>query len=491
MSHSFKPDSATIVIFGASGDLTRRKLVPALFHLAAADMMPLAVPIVGVAIDDLDLGEFRKRLHRGMVEYAGSEPGERGLWPEFSERIDYVVGDLDDPATYRRLALRLAEIDAGGQTQGNRVFYLAIPPSMFPIVVRRLGEAGLNRGDTGWTRIVLEKPFGHDLLSARELNEQVHAVFDENQVYRIDHYLGKDTAQNVLFFRFANAIFEPIWNRNYVDNVQISVLEAVDVGHRGAYYDQAGVLRDMFQNHMMQLLTLTAMEPPATFDAKALRDEKVKVLRAVRPIDVRDSVRAQYRGFCQTPGVERNSQTPTFAALKLYIDNWRWQGVPFYMRSGKALGIKTTDIIVEFRRPPLQMFDLPAGQQYVPNSILVGIQPDEGIHLKFQAKVPGSGREGRPVDMAFHYRPSFGIDRLADAYEHLLLDVLEGDASLYTRSDEIELAWRVVDPVVSAWESGDGPELATYEPGSLGPEAADRFMSREGHVWCRGCTWHE
>jgi glucose-6-phosphate 1-dehydrogenase len=485
-----RPDPATIVIFGASGDLTRRKLVPALYHLTCADMLPETVQVVGVAIDDLDLIRFREVLRRGMVEYAGVEQDIHGLWPRFAERLDYLVGDLDDPSTYRRLAARLVEIDANAQTQGNRVFYLAIPPSLFPTVVQRLGEVKLGRKSTGWSRIVIEKPFGRDLASAQQLNQQLHVAFDEDQVYRIDHYLGKDTAQNILFFRFANAIFEPVWNRNYVDNVQISVLEHVDVGHRGAYYDQTGVLRDMFQNHMMQLLTLMAMEPPTTVDAKALRDEKVKVLRAVRPIDVHDSVRAQYRGFCQEQGVEPDSRTPTFVALKLFVDNWRWQGVPFYMRSGKALATKTTDIIIEFRRPPLQMFELPAGEDYVPNSVLVGIQPDEGIHLKFQAKVPGSGREGRPVDMAFHYRSAFGMDKLADAYEHLLLDVLEGDASLFTRSDEIELAWRLVDPVVRAWESGNGPELAMYERGSPGPKAADAFMRREGHVWCRGCTWH-
>jgi len=485
-----QPDSATIVIFGASGDLTQRKLVPALYHLRCAELMPESVRILGVAIDDLGLDGFRERLRGGMVEYAGVEPDMHGLWPRFAERLDYMVGDFDDPDTYRHLAARLGETDVAGETRGNRLFYAAIPPSLFPVVVRRLGEAGLNRSDTGWTRIVIEKPFGRDLPSAVELNKQLHAVFEEAQVYRIDHYLGKDTAQNILYFRFANAIFEPIWNRMYVDNVQISVLETVDVGHRGAYYDQAGVLRDMFQNHMMQLLTLTAMEPPATFDAKALRDEKVKVLRAVRPVDVRDAVRAQYRGFCQTQGVVPNSQTPTYAALKLYVDNWRWQGVPFYMRSGKALAAKTTDIAIEFRKPPLQMFDLLVGQEYVPNSILMGIQPDEGIHLKFQAKVPGSGREGRPVDMAFHYSTSFGVDKLADAYEHLLLDVLEGDASLFTRSDEIELAWQLIDPVVAAWEAGRGPELASYEPGTVGPEVSDAFMRREGHVWCRGCTGH-
>jgi glucose-6-phosphate 1-dehydrogenase len=268
------------------------------------------------------------------------------------------------------------------------------------------------------------------------------------------------------------------------------MLESVGVGHRGAYYDQAGVLRDMFQNHMLQLLTLTAMEPPSSFDARALRDEKVKVLCAIRPIDLHDTLRAQYRGFRDTPGVAPDSSTPTYAALELFVDNWRWQGVPFYLRSGKALATKTSDIIIQFRRPPLQMLDLPVGQEYVPNNILVGIQPDEGIHLKFQAKVPGSSREGRPVDMVFHYRSSFGIEKLPDAYQHLLLDVFEGDASLFTRSDEIERAWRLIDPIVRAWETEDEPPLASYEPGSHGPMEADEFVAHTGRIWCRGCTWH-
>ncbi len=483
--------SAVLVIFGASGDLTRRKLVPALYHLACAELLPPGAQVLGVAIDELTEQAFRDRLREGMVEYAGIEPDLHGLWPRFAQRLSYMIGDFNDPDTYRRLRERLAQLDAAGGTGGNHLFYLAVPPRFFPMIVRHLGEAGLNHTQKGWTRIVIEKPFGRDLQSARELNEQVHAVFGEDEVYRIDHYLGKDTAQNILFLRFANAIFEPVWNRNYVDNVQISMLESVDVGHRGAYYDQAGVLRDMFQNHMMQLLSLTAMEPPAAFGARALRDEKVKVLSAIRPVDVRDTVRAQYRGFWGTPGVAPGSSTPTYAVLKLFVDNWRWQGVPFYLRSGKALTSKTTDIIVEFRRPPLQMFDLPAGQEYVPNSILIGIQPDEGIHVKFQAKVPGSGREGKPVDMAFHYRSSFGIEKLPDSYEHLLLDVLQGDASLFTRSDEIELAWQVIDPVIQAWESHDEPRLVIYESGSQGPVESDEFISRADRIWCRGCTWHE
>ena len=485
------PESAVMVIFGASGDLTRRKLVPALYHLAGAELLPPAARVLGVALEPLSNEAFRQRLHGGMLEYAGIEPHQHAMWRAFSERLAYLPGDFADPATYRRLGERLAELDEEGSTNRNHLFYLAVPPKFFPLIVRHLGQAGLNRSSTGWTRIVIEKPFGHDLATAVELNRQVHAVFDEDQVYRIDHYLGKDTAQNILFFRFANAIFEPIWNRNYVDNVQISVLESVDVQLRGAYYDEAGVLRDIFQNHMMQLLSLTAMEPPATFDAKSLRDEKVKVLKELRPVDIHDTVRAQYDGFRTAPGVAANSTTPTYAALKLYVDNWRWQGVPFYLRSGKALAEKTTDISIQFRHPPLQMFDLPEAQTASPNMILVGIQPDEGIHVRFQAKVPGSKREARPVDMAFHYRPSFGIDKLPDAYEHLLLDVLAGDASLFIRGDEIELAWGLIDPINRAWEAGAGPPLSSYATGSHGPVQADHLLTGTGRMWCRGCLWHE
>jgi len=492
--------TTTLVIFGASGDLTRRKLIPALYELHRKGRLPERFRLLGAARSPGDDDAFREQAQRGLMEFA-PQTFEPVAWNDFAARLHYLDGDFTTPQGVAALDQRLSELAhddgvggspkrSGGGAPRNLLFYLATPPQAYLGLVEALGKAGLAADHDGWRRVVIEKPFGSDLETAHQLNAELHRHLREDQIYRIDHYLGKETVQNVLFFRFGNSIFEPIWNRNYIDHVQITVAESVGVEHRGRFYDSVGVLRDVFQNHLLQLLAMMAMEPPASFDPEALRDERQKVLQSVRPIPVLEAaqhtVRAQYDGYQLEEGIDPRSQTATFGLLRLYIDNWRWQGVPFYLRSGKQLAAKTTQVTILFKSVPHVMFPLPPGEVIRPNALFLCLQPDEGIHLRFEVKVPDSLRRFRSVDMEFHYAEDFGPTAIPEAYERLLLDALNGDASLYMRADGIELGWALVDPIRRAWESGT-PELELYPAGSWGPPKATAFLTSDGRSWAMGC----
>ncbi len=486
-------ETTTIVIFGASGDLTRRKLIPALFDLYLKERLPTNWRIVGVSRSPLSDDDFRARMESGVEEFCRFTFGPQ-QWEAFAAQVSYHAGNLTDLEDMQDLDQVLLTLE--GEGSANRMYYLSIAPRLYEPALANLGATGMVDESNGWRRVVVEKPFGHDLASARALNNAVHRVLDESQIYRIDHYLGKETVQNIMVFRFANSLFEPVWNRNYIDHVQITAAETVDVGHRADYYDGVGVVRDMMQNHMLQLLALVAAEPPASFEAEALRNEKVKVLRAVRKMEPKDvaenTVRGQYRSYRDAAGVAINSQTATFAAIRFYIDNWRWQGVPFYLRSGKAMAKKFTDITIYFKEPPHIMFPLPANAIIAKNSLSICIQPDEGIHFSFQAKVPDTAAQMRTVNMAFHYDDAFGPTAIPEAYERLLLDIVKGDASLFSRGDSIELAWSLIDPILEGWNSDPTTAMAFfYESGSWGPIEANRLLSRDGIMWARGCRAEE
>ncbi len=482
------PNPAAIVIFGASGDLTERKLMPSLFRLYCDGLLPEKFVVVGVARSEMDSAGFRKKIKKSLTSYSSLSKEKIRNWSLFEKKILYHRVEYDNPEDYQSLKTLLSDLHKKHGIGSNCLFYLSTPPVLYEVIVSRLGEFGMaHQSEKYWRRIIIEKPFGRDLISAIALNNCIHQVFNESQVYRIDHYLGKETVQNLLVFRFGNAIFEPLWNRNYIDHVQITVSEEVSLGSRAGYYDTAGVMRDVFQNHILQLLTLTAMEPPAEFNATALRDEKVKVLKAVRPVTpeevARCTVRAQYRTYRDEKGVMQGTETATFAILKLFVDNWRWRNVPFYLRSGKALNSKATEVSIQFRHVPHLMFPLPPNAQLPPNKLVLCLQPNEGMRLGFEAKLPGGGMQTRTVSMNFLFEQDFGENILPDAYERLILDALHGDASLFTRSDEIELAWKIIDPILQGWESNHAPPLEFYELGTCGPSNADEFIQADGRKW--------
>ena len=481
----------TLVIFGASGDLTRRLLAPAIAHLSRDGAISTDFAIVGIARSEMSDQEFRRYLEGGAREFTPPTKGRPGDLPA---TVRYLTGDFGDAALYKELSKALETIEGRRSGARNRIFYLATPPEADPTIVKMLGEQGLTRPEKGWARVVVEKPFGHDLESGKTLNAELRTVFSESQIYRIDHYLGKETVQNIFVLRFANGVFEPLWNNRYIDHVQIAVSESVGVGHRAGYYETSGVIRDMFQNHLLQLLCLTAMEPPVLFEADAVRAEKVKVLQSIRPF-AKDSidewaVAGQYGpgvvggktvpGYRQEEKVSPQSSTATYAAVKFAIDNWRWAGVPFYIRSGKRLAERISEIAIEFKQVPHPLFSKTVGTLN-PNVLRLRIQPDEGVSLKFDAKIPGTVLQVQSVYMDFPYS-KLGAP-IQGGYERLLLDVTHGDQTLFTRGDEVEHAWRVVTPILEAWESNPPKDFPNYAAGTWGPEAADKFLERDGRRW--------
>ncbi len=494
--HGRPGDRCAMVIFGASGDLTKRKLLPALYHLAKKNLLPRDFALVGCANQDINQDEFRKRVRSDLKEFGGATE-DCPFCDWLVGRLYYFSGDFRDPAAYQRLKPVLATVEQKHGTQGNYFYYLATTPSLFGEVIKQLGAAGLTEQSNGrWRRVVIEKPFGRDLDSARALNRDIRKVLTEDQIYRIDHYLGKETVQNILVFRFSNGIFEPIWNRRYIDHVQITVAETLGVEQRGGYYDQAGALRDMVPNHILQLVTLTAMEPPVSFDADAVRDEQAKILHALQPHAPDDvlarAVRGQYGdgrigdaavpAYRAEPNVRPDSNTETFVALKLAIDNWRWADVPFYIRTGKRLANRVTEVAIQFRRAPFVLFRETPVERLTPNLLVLHIQPDEGISLRFGAKVPGPILDLGAVNMDFRYTDYFGCEA-STGYERLLYDCMIGDATLFQRADMVEAGWSVVQPVLDVWSAHPAANFPNYAAGSWGPKEADDLMARDQRQW--------
>jgi len=489
-------DPCAMVIFGAGGDLTKRKLMPALYNLAQGKLIPEQFAIIGISIEQYTRDQFRDQMSQDIREYAGTKV-DAATWSSFAGRFYYLSGDFNDPGLYKRLSETLAQVEKEQRTEGNCLFYLATSPNFFPPVAQQLNAVGLTKQDDHtWRRVVIEKPFGHDLPSAVDLNRQLLQVLDEKQIYRIDHYLGKETVQNILAFRFANGIFEPIWNRRYVDHVQVTVAEELGVELRGGYYETAGALRDMVPNHIFQLITLTAMEPPISFDAEAVHDEQTKVLRAIQPLSpervLDQAVRGQYDSgvingkhvpaYRAEPHVAPDSKTPTYVAMALHIDNWRWAGVPFYLRTGKRMSRRVTNIVIRFRRPPFVLFRKTPVDRIMPNELVINIQPDEGICLRFEAKVPGPVVRLGAVNMDFQYSDYFGTPP-STGYETLLYDCMMGDPTLFQRADMVEAGWTVVQPILDVWKALPPRDFPNYASGSWGPAQADELLHREGREW--------
>ncbi|MGC2658556.1 MAG: glucose-6-phosphate dehydrogenase [Bryobacteraceae bacterium] len=486
-----------MVIFGANGDLAKRKLVPALYRLFYEGRISQNFAMIGSSRTEIPDDKFRDHMKEAVSQFLEDAPFDEKVWESFAQSLFYIAGDVQDQGCYEAIAKKLSEVENSHQTAGNVLFYLSTQPSLYAEVVDHLGQSKLEKGK-GWRRVIIEKPFGHDLDSARKLSDDVHKTLDESQVYRIDHYLGKETVQNILAFRFGNSIFEPLWNRRYIDQVQITASESIGVEGRGGYYQEAGALRDMIQNHLSQVMATIAMEPPNVFDADAVRDERAKVLKAIRimkPEEVMQySVPGQYGpakvggveepGFRQEKGVDPNSQTDTYAAVTFHIDNWRWSDVPFYIRTGKRLPKRVTDIAIQFNAAPIGLFHQETRGEIKaprPNLLILRIQPEEGISLRFLSKSPGSGMRVRPVSMDFNYGSSFG-ERTPTAYETLLVDAMIGDPTLYTRQDMVEASWRAVQPILDEWSTHKF-DFPNYAAGSWGPKAADEMLGRQGHVW--------
>ena len=486
----------TVVIFGANGDLTRRKLMPALYRLAYDRRLPPGFAVLGISRTPLGDEKFRGKMREAVEQFSEDTKFDAQVWASFAGGLSYIAGDIADPKPYPCLAGKLEEIAKTRPVGGNVLFYLSTQPSQYAEISQGLGAAGLGKGP-GWRRLVVEKPFGHDLASARDLSNRLHEVFDESEIYRIDHYLGKETVQNILAFRFGNGTFEPLWNRRYVDHVQITAAESIGVEGRGAYYQETGALADMIQNHLLQVMATIAMEPSASFEARSVRDERSKLLRSIRrmtPDEIRlDTTPGQYGpariggqevpGFRQEPGVDPQSPTDTYAAAAFLVENWRWAGVPFYLRTGKRLPKRVTEIAIQYKPAPLEIFGDQDGAGSASNLLIVRIQPEEGISLKFLSKRPGVGMQLRPVSMDFDYGSSFG-ERSPSAYETLLLDAMTGDATLYTRQDMVEASWAVVEPIQNVWRETRF-EFPNYPAGTWGPPEADAILARRGHAWRR------